>query len=162
MKEEWRNLKDTYYDISSQGRIRRVLLLKPSKTTHGYLTCGFRRGRTYNHKKFVHLLVAEAFLGSKPEGLVVNHKDGDKTNNRPSNLEYITRAENSAHAAAMGLYRSGTRSPKAVLTEVQVKALRQQFKTERYTFSALAAEYGVSKATIHRAVRGVTYSSIRA
>lgn len=46
----------------------------------------------------VHALVAAAFIGERPEGLDVNHKDGDKTNNRACNLEYVTRSENVLHS----------------------------------------------------------------
>jgi hypothetical protein len=42
----------------------------------------------------VHQLVAEAFLGPRPDGYVVYHIDEDATNNVPDNLKYTTRAEN--------------------------------------------------------------------
>lgn len=42
----------------------------------------------------VHTLVAEAFLGPRPEGMVVHHKDGNRDNCHLSNLEYVTLAEN--------------------------------------------------------------------
>ncbi len=45
----------------------------------------------------IHLIIAEAFLGTKPEGLVIDHKDTIKVNNRPSNLHYVTRFENVAN-----------------------------------------------------------------
>jgi hypothetical protein len=51
---------------------------------------------------YVHHLVAAAFLGPKPDGAEVNHKDCDKTNNALSNLEYVSRGENIAHALANG------------------------------------------------------------
>lgn len=54
--------------------------------------------------RLIHSLVAEAALGPRPEGLVINHKDGVKHNNHPNNLEYCTIAENIQHSIDMGLH----------------------------------------------------------
>ncbi len=56
-------------------------------------------------RRMVHSLVADRFIGPRPTGADINHKDGDKTNNCVTNLEYCTRAENMRHAVAMGLSR---------------------------------------------------------
>jgi hypothetical protein len=47
---------------------------------------------------YVHRIVAEAFVPGRADGLVVNHKDGNKGNNRAENLEWVTSGENNAHA----------------------------------------------------------------
>ena len=55
------------------------------------------------NKHFVHRLVAECFL-EKQEGFTfVNHKDGDKTNNCATNLEWCTMRANNIHAIQSGL-----------------------------------------------------------
>jgi hypothetical protein len=85
------------------GTIRREFvgcILSPSLNTHGYLIVYVGSPA---RSKTVHSLVARAFLGEVPEGCQVNHKDGDKTNNRPENLEYITSTENNHHALKTGL-----------------------------------------------------------
>ncbi len=51
----------------------------------------------------VHRLVAICFIGPRPEGCGVNHKNGIKTDNRLDNLEYLTVAENTQHAIRTGL-----------------------------------------------------------
>lgn len=58
-----------------------------------------------NKTFLAHRLVASAFHGVRP--LQVNHKNGDKEDNRPSNLEWVTASDNCAHA-----YRSGLRLPR--------------------------------------------------
>src|SRR3990167_1749868 len=50
---------------------------------------------------FVHKLVAEAFIGDRPNGKQINHKDCDKLNNNVTNLEYVTPSENCLHAFRM-------------------------------------------------------------
>ena len=45
----------------------------------------------------VHSLVAEAFLGPRPEGYDIDHINGDKTRNEASNLRYVTHTENMRH-----------------------------------------------------------------
>jgi hypothetical protein len=56
-----------------------------------------------NKQHYVHFLVAQAFLGDRPNRYTINHKDGCKTNNNIENLEYVTYAENNEHAKRLGL-----------------------------------------------------------
>lgn len=73
-------------------------ILSPTSNGHGYLIVGLsnERGR---FNRYVHRLVAEAFVDN-PNGLpVVNHKDYDTHNNNACNLEWVTQKENIAHSA---------------------------------------------------------------
>lgn len=106
--EEWRDVPgyEGRYQVSGAGRMRGIIsgrTLKPQLQNSGYyvvhLSNGKRRDRTV---RLVHRLVLAAFVG--PSEKDVNHLDGDKTNNARSNLEYVTRAENAAHAVAAGLH----------------------------------------------------------
>ena len=67
----------------------------------GYVTYRITANGKKNHLK-AHRLMLNAWLGEKPN-LVVNHKDGNKKNNKLSNLEWCTVAENNAHAIRTGL-----------------------------------------------------------
>lgn len=114
--EEWKPIKDFegIYSISNIGRIRRDIKGKNTfkgKILKFRLAKGYPRinlkNKPLNKMFFVHNLVANAFLGIKPEGFEVNHIDGIKINNRPDNLEYITQIENKHHAVKLGLYPRG-------------------------------------------------------
>lgn len=78
------------------GRTGRILKLRSNGK---YKTVAVSTPRSANY--YVHRLVAEVFLG--PSELCVNHIDGDRDNNDVSNLEYVTHAQNTAHAIATGL-----------------------------------------------------------
>lgn len=55
---------------------------------------------------FVHQLVAEAFIGPRPDGQEVRHLNGDPADNRVQNLAYGTRSQNVADAIRHGTYRN--------------------------------------------------------
>lgn len=96
----------------------------------------------------VHSLVAEAFIGPRPEGMTINHKDGDKKNNRPENLEYLSQAENIWHARRTGLLATGERSPKAILTWEKVRELRRMRAETGWSVRRLGPLFGVDHRTV--------------
>lgn len=57
------------------------------------------------YRCLAHRLVWQSLHGDIPAGLVINHKNGVKTDNSPGNLEVCTQAENLAHAVRTGLRR---------------------------------------------------------
>lgn len=65
---------------------------------------GYKRVKMNNKNIQVHSIIAELFLGERPQGLVVNHIDGNKLNNHPNNLEYVNIAENIKHSINNGMH----------------------------------------------------------
>jgi len=84
------------YEVSDHGRVRRVrtgLVLSPGRDKKGYTNVGLCvDGKPIRVK--VHHLVMEAFVGKRPNGLVINHIDENPRNNHVSNLEYVTQSYN--------------------------------------------------------------------
>jgi hypothetical protein len=107
MVEVWKQIKDyDDYEVSNQGRVRKNdYYLKQSPNNTGYL-----RVRLNQKWFFVHRLVALHFCkNEKPQ---VNHLDGNKLNNNPSNLKWVTQSENLKHAYNMGLSKAYDRRGK--------------------------------------------------
>jgi hypothetical protein len=89
------------YDINRLGQIRnRItgLILTPYDDQRGYL-----RVRLNGTKVKVHRLVAKTYIPNPNNLPIVNHKRGKKHDNRASQLEWCTVAENIRHAFALGL-----------------------------------------------------------
>lgn len=87
---------------------QRVMSLRATKS--GYIAVALYVGDGTRRHVNLHALVAEAFLGPRPERMTVNHKDGVKTNNAAINLEYATYKENNNHAVSLGLLNVEERS----------------------------------------------------
>ncbi|WJJ55317.1 hypothetical protein QB910_000073 [Dabrowskivirus KKP3916] len=97
-----KQVKGTPWYVTNLGRIMTTRgqgwEKKFTLSRNGYYMVNYK-GKNY----YVHILVAEAFLGERPDGFEVNHKDGNKKNNHVDNLEYVTKSENIQHAVDTGL-----------------------------------------------------------
>jgi hypothetical protein len=85
--------------LTSNGQIRRykAKIIKPRKTTTGYWFVG--PSINGKHKNMLmHSKVAKAFIPNPENKREVNHKNGDKLDNRVENLEWVTPKENAVHA----------------------------------------------------------------
>lgn len=110
--EQWKNIKETngIYQVSNEGRVKRVgkyrnqfieweseHILKPAIHDRGYLFVQLSINNKI-YRRYVHRLVAEAFIPNLENKPTVNHIDGNKLNNDVSNLEWATYLENNIHA----------------------------------------------------------------
>ena len=110
--EVWKNVPDTdgKYQVSDMGNVRSCVKrddwypLKPYQDTCGYLYV-----EIHKRSRGVHRLVADAFLPEDSGKREINHKNGNKHDNRLSNLERCTRSENVKHAYDSGLKTSAKR-----------------------------------------------------
>ena len=156
-EEEWRQIPgyEGLYDVSDFGRARSARdghgtfigrLLKPCMQRRGYYQftlCNNGTRRTCT----AHRLVMAAFVGPRPDGKEVNHKDGDKANNRLDNLEYVTPSENQRHAFQTGLKSNrGENHPSNKLTEESVHKIKRRLGKEPQ--KEIADSFNVAKETI--------------
>lgn len=98
--EEWRNLRDSVYQVSNLGRVRNTKtgkILKGNKSDCGYVRVELQLPGLPRRKFLVHQLVYECFVNKDYD--VINHINGNKTDNRVENLESVTHKENMQKAA---------------------------------------------------------------
>lgn len=126
--------------------------LKERVLSNGYLGVPVRVGEKGSIRS-VHVLVAEAFHGPRPDGQVVRHVDGDKLVNRPSALGYGTRQANAADSKRHGTARYGENHPNAKLTAEQVAGVRFALQLD-VPRKAIAEKLNVSVYAIHDIAQG--------
>lgn len=136
--EEWRPVPGMRgVEASSLGRVR--VVVQPTRWGRYF---GVRIGRRWTR---LHELIAAAFHGPRPPGLVIDHEDQDEANNLPGNLRYVTQAVNMEAGGAT--HRRGARNPAAKLTAATVRAIRRR-RARGEPGSLLAAEYGLSEGAV--------------
>lgn len=128
-----------------------------SMNSRGYLQLRVFQ-TTSNGRKWItamlHRIVFILYGDGIPNGLEINHKDGNKLNNNVENLEICTRAGNIIHAIKMGLKPSkcGEDASLAKLTWEQVREIRKRhakgIKKGSGSTHILAKEFGVHRGTI--------------
>jgi hypothetical protein len=180
MEEKWRpcRVADGLLEVSNLGRVRsvdRVLeiagrtrlghsqgnfrakqpgkLIAQCKTKSGYLEVALQVDRV-RRKHLVHRLVGAEWVPGHFEGAHIDHINGDKTDNRPENLEWVTASENTRRQWETGLVDlRGERHPSAKLTNLQSHAIVLLYQ-HKFPPSQLAEWFGVSTALIYKLSAG--------
>lgn len=149
MAEIWKDIPgfEGLYQVSNYGRVKSIKkwdvsirafvddehILNPTDNGNGYKIVSLRKN-TKRYSRYVHRLVAEAFVENEHNKKIVNHKDYNKENNNATNLEWCTQKENveysshrMCHPRNAKLPRSGYKyikkvtSKKGVRYEVNIK-----------------------------------------
>jgi HNH endonuclease len=160
MAEEWKDVPglEGVLLASSEGRIAR---LQGYEAGHGYLgvsvpahkakLCVLTSNLSITDKGcymlMAHRVIAVTFLGDPPDGKNdVNHLDGNKRNNRISNIEWSSRKDNLEHARRAGLQTDRLRK----YTETQYKQARI-LRDAGHKWKYIATELGMSIGAAHHA-----------
>jgi len=167
---EWRACKEfPDYEVSDDGRVRRAVWLRrgvPVGTTlrpqcgqNGYLQVNLYAGGRLKTKKIHHLVAAEFLPVAPSEKHVRCHKNGDKLDNRASNLYWGTLAENSADQEKHGTTMFGALNHKSKITENDVREIRRR-RANGESGPALAREYGIAHTNIYLIAAGKSWRHV--
>jgi hypothetical protein len=161
------------YQISNFGKVRSL----DRKVNHPWVKVAIKKGKMMKtgikngyavillqkngiEKHYlIHRLVALHFIPNPENKPEVNHKNGNKLDNRATELEWATRKENHQHALNTGLnyFRlkglRGTESPNAKLNDEIVRDIRLKFSSGKETVMNLAKKYGIDRSTIYYIIK---------
>ncbi|MCU4842302.1 HNH endonuclease [Bacillus cereus] len=125
--EKWRMIEKNgiLFNVSNKGNVqvldcKRGKYIKLLEKVGDFSLIGGQPNKRYlsTHGVYIHILVAETWIGPIPKGYTVNHKDLNKFNNDVENLEIITQSENIKHS-----YESGARDSQ-MLSEHEIERRR--------------------------------------
>lgn len=164
MKEIWKPIKgfEDIYSVSNLGKIRRDGIARGSKVGRILSLCvgsnGYYAISLHNKKNIKYTipsnLVAQAFLGKRPKGYVINHMDGNKLNNRVDNLEYTTYSRNIIHALDLGLRNGrGENHYMTKLTNKDVINIRNIYASGKIRQFEIANKYSISSSLLNNILK---------
>ena len=147
----WRNCSRRWNRWIGETVAQQCAARRAETDTGRYLTVrSMRDGRRYHTG--AHRLVWHHFNGPIASGLTINHKNGDRHDNRPANLELATPAENRIHAL-----RVLKISIPFKLSEDDVREIRRHPMSDAI---ALASRFGVAVPTVKNIIYGIDRSDV--
>ena len=144
----WKKITDYDYEINEQGEVRRIgttVLKTASLDKHGYLVLQLWANNV-GRKHYIHRLVAIAFVEGD-HSFTINHIDGNKLNNSPDNLEWITKADNTRHQHETGLMNPAAQYKCTKVPPEDYERIVERFD-EGEPMDFIASDYGCSQPTI--------------
>jgi hypothetical protein len=139
-------------------RLEEALEIKGTQS-NGYLVAALH-GKNCRKQVRLNRVVWISVNGIPPEGMVVDHINSIKTDNRISNLQLLTKEENSTKASNDGCYLSGDSHPKAKLTVELSEKLLNEYKTGIFSYRDLAKKYGISHSRVGQIIKEHGYTQI--
>jgi len=163
MEEIWKPIKDfeTYCEISNLGNVRSLRTGKLRKLqihTDGYYCLIFFVNKL-RHTKYIHRLIAEAFIPNPDNKPEINHIDGNKKNNNILNLEWCTHKENIDHAYNNNLIKinRGENKNNHKLTDNDVILIRSLNNIKQID---IAKKFNISTKTIRDILNNKTWKHL--
>lgn len=158
------------YCVTNDGRIWRdpkkgvcnkgKFLVPDASGGRALRVCLFKGG--VGHKKLVHRLVLEAFVGPCPEGAEGCHNNGNNMDNRLDNLRWDTHSNNVFDAVKHGTHvdNKGSKNGRAKLNELQVRIIKRLLAFGTLIIPEIADIFNVAPPTVYNIRYNITWSHI--
>lgn len=125
--------------------------LLPYKMNNGYLRVDLYRNKK-RHPRLVHHLVLETFVGPRPSGMDGCHNNGDRLDNRLSNLRWDTRSNNHMDKHKHGTMPLGEKHSCSKITDRDARMIIYLSRTGLFTQREIAQQYNISDTTVHEII----------
>ena len=166
MNEVWRDVVDYngLYRVSNLGRVKSMRfngrILTGSINHSGYMVVNLTKDGVTKHK-FIHRLVATAFIDNPENKPFINHIDSNPLNNVIDNLEWCTQAENVHHAMKKGRLVAplGEENGKSKLDKSRVLQIRKAWEAH-HNYSLVGRLFDVNAGTVWAIINGVTCKGV--
>lgn len=176
IKEKWLPIPFAKgYEVSNLGSVRsfrRSIRMGYGFGTKSVIVKEPRSLRLYNNRGYLYVklsgvrspssisrLVLLAFVGPCLIGEQCAHLDGDKLNNKLTNLAWMSAKENNSHKLMHGTAQKGERASRAKLNNNSIKQIKALKATGIYS-KVIAKSFGVTPSTIDKIIRGESWSHV--
>lgn len=164
----WKYIPNSIFYISEYGDVITLEGYKfkfPSSGSLGkeYNVISVAGARVLDNEYYIHRIVARLFLPENyKEGLVVNHKDGNKKNNYYKNLEWCTNSENLKHAYDTGLKgkKLGEANSKSKLKEKDVEDICNMLVYKRMSCKDIGKIYNINNSVVNDIKNKITWNHL--
>lgn len=155
-----RSIDRTLTDKIGRQSFRRGIILRPRRM--GRYNGAYFGDRTPGVKMYFHAVICMTFHGERPsQEHQVAHWNGNRLDNKASNLRWATRLENEADKLRHGTLRQGVRCYNSKLSEADIRAIRDLRSTTRLTFQAIGDRFGISLYHARKIVVGTRWKHVQ-
>lgn len=153
----WKNFPlNNNYMVSKDGKIYSLIknkLMKQIETKNGYLVV-YLKPKNKRRVFKIHRIVAITFLRNENNYPHINHKDGNKKNNKLNNLEWCSPKQNMEHSLRLGLHKN--LNTKNAVEKLKIKIIDTNTNKIYNSLTEAAKENNISIAAISRFINGKT------
>lgn len=164
--EVWKDITgyEGLYQASTHGRIKSYCKYDRGRILKSFRYSKYLGVALFENKKhikyYVHRLVALTFIPNPENKPCINHKDGDKDDNRIENLEWCTQQENLIHKINILGEGRGDKHGNSVISEKRVGGIKFLLKEGKLTQRQIAKRYKIDYRIVNQINKGITWVHI--